>query len=63
LATAELILDTNEMSGFITTEFQVFTDITYLDLSVNRFQGDFSSMFAGLNNLGEAIRLIQTIWA
>lgn len=41
------------MSGMITTEFQVFTDITYLDISNNQFSGNFYGMFAGLNNLGK----------
>lgn len=50
---AELIIDTNNLTGLSTTEFQIFTDITYLDLSNNRFSGDFTTIFAGLNNLGK----------
>lgn len=53
LKTAELEISTNDLNGFITTEFQVFTDIKNLDLSNNRFSGDFTTMFAGLNNLGK----------
>jgi hypothetical protein len=50
---AHLSLDTNVMSGLITTEFQAFADITYLDLSNNRFSGDFNSMLVGLNKFGK----------
>lgn len=54
MCTAQLSLDTNDMSGFLTTEFQAFQDITYLDLSNNRFSGDLNTVVAGLTNLGES---------
>jgi len=43
------------MSGFLTTEFQTLADISHLDLSNNRFSGDFNTMFAGLTNLGKIL--------
>jgi hypothetical protein len=62
LLAAELILDQNELSGTLTTEFQASPNLANLDLGNNYFAGNFNTIFSGMDQLGTICLLTAYHW-